>query len=394
MKIIIKDVKYKLIILLIGLFALTRVYRNSFNYHSTQQGGIWNIIIILFFFIYIYELIKMFHNKSYNKYKILSLVFFMLLLTSILFQKNSISFNIFYRSMMSLAFLYVIIVSFSYYKNSNSNDSYRIIRFVYLILLGLSSISLIMFRTNKLDFVMISISYYSLCLFPLVLRHSKMISTNKISVIYILQFICILISGKRTGLIALVIATICFYFIKAIQKKNIINFFKVILGISISLFLLIIIMSFLIDYFNLDILDRLLNIFNDGGSGRDVIYTTLTQTIKDSDLIGFLFGHGVLSVSNYVNVGSAHNDFIGMFFYYGLGVFIVFVIFYIFLFRDLYNMIRSNYVYASVFGFSLIISLFLSMFSNFFTEFEYSICMSIYIGVELSDWYKFNKAKK
>ena len=37
--------------IMLGISSLTKLYRNSYNYNSTQQGGIWNIVSLLFIFI-------------------------------------------------------------------------------------------------------------------------------------------------------------------------------------------------------------------------------------------------------------------------------------------------------------------------------------------------------
>ena len=65
--------------------------------------------------------------------------------------------------------------------------------------------------------------------------------------------------------------------------------------------------------------DRILNIQDDGGSGRDQVWRTTWSMISESNLEELLFGHGFNAVLKLSPLAlSAHNDFLEMLFNYGI----------------------------------------------------------------------------
>lgn len=369
------------------IFMVTRIIRNSFNYNSVQSGGIWNIIAILFLLFYLFIMCSLLNKKVKVPYPMviaigLSIWYFIVILYQ-MFVLNSIVIDItnLNQNLMSIFFVYIMSVFYFINFGLQNNKKYH---FMFYAVLFISVLGLVGFRFGSIDFVMISNIYYPLCLFPLLLTSKKSIKWP-----LVLMLVSVLISDKRTAIIAFFIGLLVYFMTDAIMKKTVQQFFKKVLQAFTIMILLVFIVYVVTEVLDLNIIERLLNIVDDGGSGRDVMYGTVINAISQFDFSNFLFGKGFISLSILLNnTISVHNDFLHFYYCYGGVTFILFCLFYITMAKELLKMIKYRYKNAPAFAFSLVLAFIISLFSVFATDFTYIIGMAISWGYILSDWHK------
>lgn len=185
-------------------------------------------------------------------------------------------------------------------------------------------------------------AYIPLFLLPCMLLHKKK-AFHVISFVAI--FILLLISGRRGGFVALIIAA--FLYLLLTVKANKKNFlFIVALGIAIT-FIYLNYGDVLFDSFTMR---RFAD--NDGSditSGRNVIYANVIDLILNSNIIQLFCGHGMGAVALYTSSHmTAHNDYLEILFDYGLIGFIFYIYFQIQIIKVFLRMRRdkSDYIYA------------------------------------------------
>ena len=123
------------------------------------------------------------------------------------------------------------------------------------------------------------------------------------------------------------------------------------------------------DYFiaenDLTIFDRLANIEEDGGSGRDEVWKHTWGMIVHSGPLSLLFGHGFNSVySDSVLELSAHNDFLEIIYDYGFVGFIIYISLYVKLFKYYKKMNIYMPEIAGPFAASIAMALSISMMAH------------------------------
>ena len=211
---------------------------------------------------------------------------------------------------------------------------------------------------NEVDEAHLGTSYYVLFLLP------TLLFTPRKWLRYVGLFITGLVlfsSFKRGGLIAFVLGIIAYLFVKEVlvERK-----FTRLLVFLIALIALFIILIFVDNAMGNIISERILNIQEDGGSGRDQVWATTWNMIKASDSQQLLFGHGYLAVLRDSPLKlSAHNDFLEVLYNYGIVAFVPYVLLHIRLIQQVFASIRAKHGYAPILAFTYTIFLILSMIS-------------------------------
>ena len=135
---------------------------------------------------------------------------------------------------------------------------------------------------------------------------------------------------------------------------------------------------------------RLDKLNQDGGSGRAVRWEIIANTLAyGSDPLQFLFGHGSGATVEFIH--HAHNDFLEIFYDYGLVAFILYVLFYISLIKDAVIMKIKGYPYFREFASVIVVMLFLAMFSFFAIDCMYITCTSFCLAFFYADWLKYQR---
>lgn len=212
---------------------------------------------------------------------------------------------------------------------------------------------------NEVDEAHLGTSYYILFLMPTIL-----FTPHKW-----LRYIGLLITGvvlfssfKRGGLIAFVLAIVAYLFVKEVLVERKFTRLLVFLIAVIALFIILI---FVDNAFGNIISERILNIQEDGGSGRDQVWATTWNMIKASDTQQLLFGHGHNAVLKCSPLGlSAHNDFLEMLFNYGIIGLVPYLVLHFQLIKQIFMGIKMHNKNASIMAFTYTIFFILSMISH------------------------------
>lgn len=166
-------------------------------------------------------------------------------------------------------------------------------------------------RTNGLY---LNTCYYFVLILPFVLCQNKKL--------FLYGGICIcllpvLMTNKRGAFLALALATIIYTYHEMKNKKMTSKMVRRVLTIGcVSIIGLYIMMN----KFGEVMINRLVSIGEDGGSGRLEIYKVMLLNIRDNDIIEHIIGHGVYTSSASLSNlgGAAHNDWLEVYWSYGL----------------------------------------------------------------------------
>ena len=213
--------------------------------------------------------------------------------------------------------------------------------------------------------------------------------------LYVFQFIVILLSNKRTALIAFVAYCLSYEWMtdKNISLKK--RIYKGVLYIMI-LVILYIIFPIICEKLHITVFNELelSHITEDGGSNRLYIYNQLWQTQKISSIKHWLIGSGYNSVllSKVCTDGflgasvSAHNDFLEVLYDYGVIGISIYVTFFLSLINKGINMVRDQYKYGKSFISSILIVIFTSLTSHLIIYLNYYAIIFCFWALCLADY--------
>ena len=212
---------------------------------------------------------------------------------------------------------------------------------------------------NEVDEAHLGTSYYVLFLLPTLL-----LTPHKW-----LRYVGLIITGlvlfssfKRGGVIAFVLAIVAYLFVKEVlvERK-----FTRLLVFLIAMIALFIILLFVDNAMGNIISERILNIREDGGSGRDQVWDITWNMIKTSNSEHLMFGHGYDAVlKNSPLELSSHNDFLEMLFNYGIIGFVPYLILHFQLIKQIFTGIKMHNKNAPIMAFTYTIFFCLSMISH------------------------------
>ena len=97
---------------------------------------------------------------------------------------------------------------------------------------------------------------------------------------------------------------------------------------------------------------------------RLTLYREVFSLIENSSLNEVIFGHGQNAVLQYTHEFSAHNDFLEVFFDYGIIVFLVYIFLHYQLIKNSLRLIKQKSYFAAPFSVSYILFIVLSMISH------------------------------
>lgn len=258
---------------------------------------------------------------------------------------------------------------FYLFKNYNLNNYFSKCSFVLLIGLTGTYLYILLFKNDLAYmglFASLNACYFLLILLPCVLlgKIKKILRITAIVLVAIIVFS----SMKRGGIIA---------FVFSIFVYNMVNVF--ISGTSFKSKLLAVgtfmcfVCIFILILTQLDsdageyLFSRFETISEDEGSGRLGIYIEVLDKIKQSEFIGFIFGHGRLAVEKVTAYGMpAHNDFLEFFYDYGLVMFVLYVFMHISIVMWIFRLIKLKSRYSSIMAMSYVVFFIFSMISHVF----------------------------
>lgn len=353
------------------------VYSTYLPFHDL----LYFIIFVLSCFLLINQL-KTVHFR--NKYFVNLLLLFgiLILLTSAyfyFFRLDDISFYSVRQLIDSVLWILFLLNSylFAYQKGESSIKCLRYLLLLLPIFLVLY-IQIKSFSDNR-GIPEISSVYYLLFLLPFLFLEKKKI--YKIIGFFII-FIAILLSVKRTGIIALVIFLIIYYYINNKQKqKSTRDIIKNVLLTSVVVAIIGAGLYWIIQNYDIDIIIKLQNMSEDGGSGRTEVWGEVISMIIHSNPIALLFGHGFNSVYYDSVIGlSAHSDFLEVIYDYGILGFLMYMKLWFYLFTNGIKLYKRKSAYAPVFLASLGMAFFFSLTSHLIIYPTYFLFLCLFWG--------------
>lgn len=375
-----RESKLRVINILIVIFLISKMLRGLSV--STTVGGIWNYIQLLMIFFgtvsFLFSTAECISQKSIKVF---------LLYTVFAFAAAFISLKIINRSSVYsfIMILYPGALLCLYYRLCSNSEcrSMWVLKIAYFVIAFL----FIRYQTNYYSYggekAQIANAYYVLALMPLLSART----TNNFKYLYfIICFLTIAVSSKRAGLIAFALAIVFYFFILSVQHRNIATFLRYLIISLVVLFVFYKALTFLDKSYNIGFINRLLNLVEDGGSGRAERWRAVLNAEKNSSLLKIFIGHGHGTLST--AYGAAHNDFLQLLYEEGIVTAIIYFAYFITLFITLVSMTREGYAHAAEYGMTVIIALTLAMFSYYIIEGTYITCSVLCQGYFLADWNK------
>ncbi len=264
-----------------------------------------------------------------------------------------------YQPMRDL--LIVMLFIFSYTIYSKSEELYNFFTTGMLIAMMITAFYYYQNWTfaNEIDEAHLGTSYYTLFILPTILfSPRKWIKYIAIAI----TGVVIISSFKRGGLIALVLGVIAYLFVKEVLFEHKVTKLILFVIIVITLFIVLI---YIDNAMGNIISQRILNIQEDGGSGRDQVWATTWTMIRRSSPEHLIFGHGYNAVLNDSPLGlSAHNDFLEVLYNYGIVCFVPYIFLYLRLIQQIFAAIKLEDHRSFIMAFTCVVFILISMISH------------------------------
>lgn len=379
-------VSYTFYIVLLSIFSIMRIYRNSLGYESDNVGGVWNVISVFFVLSAVLMSFRVIQRKFNFPLSIrIALCFSVLAQFNCIFFIDNLSVGFLYNFLMIPFFASALVVFFVSSQSFLSQKQIFLSKLLFVAIFLMAFLSVFMFRSGFLGFSMVSNSYYALCILPFALFFTEKKAYRIF--IYTLVGIVVIFAGKRTGLIAFVSFIMVVSLLESLMKNQLLDFLKTMLFLIAAGATFYFLYVKFASIYDLQLFKRMSTIVEDGGSGRDVMYQQIWNAMKESNIINWIFGHGYGSAGGVLlKHDTAHNDFLEILYDYGLFAAALIIGFYIQLLREGFTMFRLRYKCAPLFIGGTIISILLSLFSTYLVSFAYVICGMAFLGMVLGDW--------
>lgn len=192
---------------------------------------------------------------------------------------------------------------------------------IYVVLMSIYKLNRVSFLTASGE----ASIYFIITLLPFVLCCKEKVR----NFLLIMTIVSVFITLKRTALIAVIISLLVYLFVR-FKNKDEHKFRLVLYGIAV-LIIIVIAYQLVVQYTGNDLLAKLLDTQEDGGSNRDIIYHAVIEKFLSLGLGQKLLGvgyNGVRYSYNIVSAGSvvsAHNDFLEVLCDYGIIGFILYI---------------------------------------------------------------------
>lgn len=382
-----EQTEYVVMLIAAAVFIILKMIR-GFTI-SEEEGGIWNIIQLFFIGTGCLSLLS--KNREHNSFHCIRLYIILSLFIWFL------SFFPFWFSRMTLGQVFhfltvpygmmVLVSFFSIGKKRPIKTHSEILSISFIVISGVLFFAMRSYLVRIGAVGALADVYYIVALLPLMFVYTP----QKFAIIpFLIAMVCVAMTGKRGAFVALM-AVFAIYFVfpnNNAKSKNSNLIIRIIALLVLSAFVYYVLVRFVWRY-NLSIFDRFDTLEEDGGSGRLSRWKRIITFIdSDATVFHFLFGHG----SNYTLKmigGHAHNDFLEFLMDYGLFALILYVSFFVSLFKEGLRMYKAKYRYSREYMCSVIIAFCMASYSFYAIDCTHITCSSICQGLILADWYKY-----
>lgn len=365
---------------LLCVFLITKVHRAYSG--SEVNGGIWNVIQICFIlsgFVLMLERTQ----KNPISIRIFSCYAFWVMFLSV-WTISDLKINTLFEYATIPYGVMVMLIFYGVGKHLSLTRDYKMLQLTFYVLAALIFVAMRNWRLLSDDKGAVADVYYVLGLLPLMLVFVK----QKFQIVpIIVTLIVILLTGKRAGLLAIIVMLLVFYWLQIRYSDNIRKSLRTLLLLVCVACMMGVTWVNLSDMYDLQALERLQKLETDGGSGRSVLWAFAMEQYINGNFLQLWFGRGQGSVEQLLG-NHAHNDFIEVLYNYGLVACLLYVGFYMSLFRTWKRMCKTRYRYSTEFLLTIIAALFLASFSFYVIDPTYITCGAVSWGLFLADWEK------
>lgn len=227
---------------------------------------------------------------------------------------------------------------------------------------------------------LISTAYYALFLLPFAL----MVKKKAIRWILVLcAFATVLLSVKRTGFIAFVLSMTAYYVVDfKVNGTGSSKKIKMLLGGIAAAIIMYYFFMLYAERNNINIIERLHSIRDDGGSNRAYVWQITWGMICRSSIPAWMFGHGFNAV--YLDSPlrlSAHSDFFEVIYDYGIIGTMLYLAFYGKLCGYFKRVCRQDPDLAPSFAVSLVLAVCMSLFAHLLIYPTHFLFLCVYWGL-------------
>ena len=370
---------HTLLMLLFYIFFVSKELR-AFS-KTTTEGGIWNYIQLLLVLIGI--ILFIFNYRLFIR----CLPFWFLLIFSVFAMLNSLVFvnftlsSVFDYLLIPFALCIFIIAGVDSYHNGIENGvllpfAFYSMTFIFIFnMIAVGSFSAFTGATADV--------YYILGLLPVVLMQTRLYKIIPLAACGV----AVVISGKRTGIIILVLMVLVYFINNILNSRKIKTQLFYLIGLAAVIVGFVLLFNFINDEFNSNLAARMERIWEEqDSSGRYARWELIISSLKASPVHRWVFGYGNNGVYSIIGA-HAHNDFLEVLFDFGLLPFACYVCFWVSLFVEIVRMFRSKYQYTVYLLMSLIFSIGLAMFSFLINDPSYVTSGMLCLGYFLFDFY-------
>ena len=358
-------------------FTVTQIYRWRLLYLSSMMG----IIILSYIYIFAYASKKFFTINCITVLLIFIVVYELIISAfSGLFVAPMILIDV-------ISWPLVFVVFYDYCKKYELPKCFSWLTLVGSIIVCILSIPNIMTTSVQVRGSSIFAAYYSFAFLPMVyLLRSKRESLLLSVVVTVLM----ILSTKRSAFIIVIVGISAYYILSNhVQNKSIKQMQKYI-GLMIVFIAVAILCQMMIERLGLDIIARLTNISEDGGSGRSRIWRQVMSYFQDSSVLEKIFGHGFHAVFYEIKplgiARYAHNSLIETLYDYGiLGLILILVLIWKIISKTV-NMVKTKSTLAPAMSFTVFSLIVLTLVSYFFEQSLIIVPFSIAWGVCLGKY--------
>ena len=381
---------YLVLLLLVVAFLILKILRGTTI--SDERGGIWNVIQVLFVGIGVYFLLS--RNKSYRSIKVIRcyLAFFIYiwLLAFIPFITSyKIGLSEWFHFLTIPYGVMVLLAFFSIGRKADLKQYSWILWSCFVIISLLFFRGMQSFRSDAVRIGATSDVYYIVGLLPIILINT--VKRYKI-VPFLIAFACILMSNKRGAFFILAAMMVIYYILPSGTNKRSNNLVGRFVLVSIVLAVAYFFMIWMTSIYDFNMLNRMEQIEEDGGSGRwDRWVFLVSKFFGSNSIIRLMFGYGSGAVLDLLSGGHAHNDFVELLFDYGIVALILYIVFYVAMIREGLSMYKRGYSYTREYFCSVAIAIGMSLYSFYAIDYTWITCSSVCFGMILSDWNKYKK---
>lgn len=341
---------------------LLEQYRVHLPLFSSKYNSLINFVFLIFVLI-----LLLLNNKASKQVIYAALFSFIIIITTFIhayiYQKSFVIVLLFAANAL-FGFSILAITHFASLYNSNRGIMGKWIK-VFAVIVLLTNMLFLIRREVRVSATV----YYGLSCLPII-----MTINNKVLKRLIILFVSILlvISNKRTGMIAMIAFYIVYFIVDAHLQGSISKKRKKTLTLLFLLLALYLLVNYVNMKYGIDIISNFIGLAKDGGSNRDVIYSMVIQKISETHGLEKWIGHGFNSVA-YSHIAydpstavwtSAHSDLFETIYDYGYFGLFMYLLLLVSIARNNWKLISTKHYLAAPTSGAFVIFLVLSAFSH------------------------------